>query len=377
MSTNPVWFDFPVDRVVEQMEFIHPELEMIHRVSVIDANVEIMTRMLEHNVQNRGKKKTEIARMTRDVITGDWDFNGNTFVFDVTGRMQDGQNRGTAIVNSGTEHALIMVLEGISPGAADSIDQGVRRKANDILTREGINPPYKDIIVSIAKCSLQATVQGGRFYSAEQVAHYAKENLDRFAHIAAWSKSMSSLSPKAEVKGRSNLRTLSPGALGALTVYMSDNGASVPLWGKFVKAVATGLAMDQRTLTTAQAVRTRITKQPLAISGGGDPYAGLLREFGTFVHTYNRWVKGELVRVVRDYTKDPTPRTWGDLPKPVQATTVHTDGPSLDALVMANGHVPFPLSPVTDDEEEEEDMSQGMSQPVIPDELLGLAVDGD
>jgi len=348
MSTEPVWFDFPSDRLIEQMEFINPVLDMIHRISVIDASATILEAMLERNTLNRGKKRTEIARMTNDISNGEWDFNGNTFVFSASGRMLDGQNRGQAIVNSGVENILILVVEGVPESAADSLDQGVRRRPMDILALQGINPPYKSVVVSMANTLMQSSIQGGRFYSAEQIANYAKENLDRFVHIATWARAMSVEAPRAQSKVKKNGRSIAPGALGALTIFMIDNGASVALWAKFIKAVATGLALDEHTLAAATAMRKRIINNPLAVTVGGDPHAGLLLEFAAFIHTYNRWVKGETIQVVKDYTRTNLPRTLGDLPKPVQVTTVHGTEPDLGALAAPNGHSPFSVPNVTE-----------------------------
>lgn len=358
MSAEPVWFDFPADRVVEQMEFINPVLDMIHRISVIDASAAILERMLERNTLNRGKKRTEIARMTNDIASGEWDFNGNTFVFASTGRLLDGQNRATAIINSGADHVLILVVEGLPESAGDSIDQGVRRRPIDILALQGIDPPYKTIVVSIANILTQASVTGGRFYSAEQIANYAKENLERFVYVASWAKGMSTESPLVQAKSRRNSRSLAPGALGALTIYMIDNGASLALWEKFIKAVATGLALDERTLSAATAMRKRIINNPLMIASGGDPYPPLLLEMGAFIHTYNRWVKGDEVQVVKEYTRGVIPKKLSDLPKPVRATSVIGESGLGGLAALSNNGVVVP--DLNSDAVQDADIHQGL-----------------
>ena len=88
---------------------------------------------LSHNIENNRKKNDDrVAAYSRDMAALDWEFTGQTIVFDSEGRLIDGQHRLEAIIKS-DEIIEIIVVRGINPDAVAFIDKGRGRSFNDTM----------------------------------------------------------------------------------------------------------------------------------------------------------------------------------------------------------------------------------------------------
>lgn len=91
---------------------------------------------LELNENNRWKKQRKIEAFARDMVTGAWDWNGETIKFDTEGKLIDGQNRLNAVVQSGVgQHFL--VVHNVQRSAQATIDTGTARTFGDALKMRG------------------------------------------------------------------------------------------------------------------------------------------------------------------------------------------------------------------------------------------------
>ncbi len=89
-----------------------------------------------YNVHNRDLRDRGVTTLGIDMTTGAWEFNGDTFCFDVDRILIDGQHRCEAIADSGITVPIILVT-GLEPVAQDTIDTGSRRLFADALKLAG------------------------------------------------------------------------------------------------------------------------------------------------------------------------------------------------------------------------------------------------
>lgn len=107
------------------------------RVSIVSVDPATAERWLQKNIaNNRAKKQNKIAAYVRDMRNGEWHLNGESIKFDTNGNLIDGQNRLTAVVESGCTVAFV-VVHGVQPAALGTIDVGSGRSYADTLKIEG------------------------------------------------------------------------------------------------------------------------------------------------------------------------------------------------------------------------------------------------
>jgi hypothetical protein len=237
--------------------------------------------------------------------------------------MLDAQHRLIAVDES-DGRVPMLVIEGLDPAAAGTIDQNRKRSVPDILRFRGTDIGYVQTCASAAALLMQATPEEMQVAATrEMVADYVEECRDELERVASWAKQMSDQSPYAHTKTRVNSRSLSPGPLTALTVHMIREGACARLVEEFIQGVATGLSRTEEDKITYGAMRRRIEEVPLFVGGGGAQNAVLLTEgFEIFIKVYNRWVDGKTIKVVRSAPKDKRVliRQFSKLTKPSKRT---------------------------------------------------------
>lgn len=97
---------------------------------------EIAERMLERNIGNRAPNRGCVLKYSRDMLRGAWRMTGDTIKFDTDGLLVDGQNRLSAVVESGATISFL-VVRGLEPDARKSTDIGAPRTMAHILNFEG------------------------------------------------------------------------------------------------------------------------------------------------------------------------------------------------------------------------------------------------
>lgn len=90
------------------------------------------SKWLDRNGGNRNVRPSRVARYAADMRAGRWQQNGDTFKFDTTGRLIDGQHRCHAIIESG-KSMTAFVVQGLPAEAAQTIDAGAHRSPADAL----------------------------------------------------------------------------------------------------------------------------------------------------------------------------------------------------------------------------------------------------
>lgn len=103
---------------------------------VVLVTPELAAQMLSRNSHNRNLRESVVARFATDMLEGNWTWNAQPIMFSRDGVLLDGQHRLSAIVRSGVAMSLL-VVRGLDATAQETIDVGLRRSFNDVLTLRG------------------------------------------------------------------------------------------------------------------------------------------------------------------------------------------------------------------------------------------------
>lgn len=99
---------------------------------------ELATKLLENNQENRPLSSLHVERLTNQIKTGRWKFNGDTVKIAATGDVLDGQHRLWAIIESSRAVETIVVY-GIEKDAFSTIDTLRKsRTGGDVLAIAGV-----------------------------------------------------------------------------------------------------------------------------------------------------------------------------------------------------------------------------------------------
>jgi hypothetical protein len=108
-------------------------LDVRPSASIVNVSPDAAKRWLAQNTKNRPLKKTKLPEFVRDMKAGRWQLTGEAIKFDAAGNLLDGQNRLTAIVESGVTVPMF-VIRGLAPEAQEVMDSGTPRSAADALS---------------------------------------------------------------------------------------------------------------------------------------------------------------------------------------------------------------------------------------------------
>lgn len=102
---------------------------------------EMAKEWLRANETNRRKRPQAIEDDARDIITGNWAYNGETVKFSWDGFLLDGQHRLEAIVLAGKTNPAVLVktlvVFGLDPESQKTMDRGIKRTAADMYGMSG------------------------------------------------------------------------------------------------------------------------------------------------------------------------------------------------------------------------------------------------
>lgn len=128
---------------------------------VIDITPEMAAHMLARNDSNRAIKSTKLAQLEADLRNGAWVLNGETIILSDDFRLNDGQHRLAAIVNTGITVPALVVF-GAPRASRNSLDQGAARGAQDYLAMEGNQ--YATAAASMCRNLIGYEAAGGRSF---------------------------------------------------------------------------------------------------------------------------------------------------------------------------------------------------------------------
>lgn len=98
---------------------------------------EMAKEWLNHNPRNRDLRPTHVEKLARDILLGEWEYNGDPIRFDKDGNLIDGQHRLLAIVATGIP-VDSDVIEGMPTSVQERVDTNRwGRTLKDVLKLRG------------------------------------------------------------------------------------------------------------------------------------------------------------------------------------------------------------------------------------------------
>jgi hypothetical protein len=183
------------------------------------------------NTHNRKMKPRRVDRLTRVMISGQWRTTHQGIAFDTTGRLQDGQHRLQAIVDSGLP-GPVMVFVGMHPNNFKAIDENLVRSADQLLDMEG----------EVHANTLASAVKLANVYVSPAPRHQSRLRPSNADVYDAWSADADALR-EATMWARKNYRHISaPPAVVAAAYYLlyRTNGQHNPYVDAYLRGLAAG-----------------------------------------------------------------------------------------------------------------------------------------
>lgn len=101
-----------------------------------------MTVLEKHGKLNRRISTVHAKQLAQDMLGGRWEINGETVIFDVEGKLEDGYHRFTGAAAYGTSFKTFVSI-GVPKNSWQSIDQGRARTLANVLTWDGLEETQK------------------------------------------------------------------------------------------------------------------------------------------------------------------------------------------------------------------------------------------
>lgn len=155
-SIQPIAKELPISFPYvygENIESMYPDV----RVSIERITPEVAEKMLTTNVKNRNIKSAPLETVKEVIANNEWSLNGETIIFDKSGKLADGQHRLMSCVKTGKSIDVI-VIRGVEEDAQDTIDTGTRRQLSDYVKIDG----YKNntVVATIGKMLMRKDDMG-------------------------------------------------------------------------------------------------------------------------------------------------------------------------------------------------------------------------
>lgn len=135
--------------------------------------------LLDSNEDNRPIKLSSLSSLTQDIASGRFALNGETLVVSACGRLNDGQHRCHAVIETGVAVQCFIVF-GVARSSRSTVDQGIARTSGDVLSMEGF--PYANHVACVAGYILNYRRVGVlvpdslKRVSREEIRKFCREN---------------------------------------------------------------------------------------------------------------------------------------------------------------------------------------------------------
>jgi hypothetical protein len=123
---------------------------------------DIARQMLAANGGNRSVSESNVKKIVRSMLAGEFVFNGDAIRIDADGELLDGQHRLIACVESGVSFQSI-VIRGLDRSVFRTIDQGrIRTAANVLSCVKEVNCTALAATLKLIDCYEKGTIDSGR-----------------------------------------------------------------------------------------------------------------------------------------------------------------------------------------------------------------------
>lgn len=118
---------------------------------IVDLTPALAEKFLGQNIDNRNVRPRKVLQYARDMRNGKWQMSNDAVTFNWNGRMDNGQHRCLAVIESGTTIRVI-VVKGFDPEAREVMDTGAKRSGADALRFAGFtqNPNMLAALARVA-----------------------------------------------------------------------------------------------------------------------------------------------------------------------------------------------------------------------------------
>lgn len=133
---------------------------------VVHLGPELAKFILGVNDNNRSIRASKVTQYAADMAAGNWSLNGEPLIVSRDGKLNDGQHRCLAVIDSNATVPVVMMF-GIERESRLTVDQGGARTAGDFLGMEGVqNAPT---VAAIARMVLAYERNDGKGLSGSNV----------------------------------------------------------------------------------------------------------------------------------------------------------------------------------------------------------------
>ena len=145
-------------------------------VTIETITPEIAKRYLQRNEVNRPLSIRTVQELTRAIVNGEWQINGEAIKLDLHHNLIDGQHRCHAVVKA-DRPIKTYVMRGLPADSFKTLDTGKKRNNADTLGLLGFGNP----VVLAATCRFAVNLQTNQLRSNEIVTnirmeHFIEEN---------------------------------------------------------------------------------------------------------------------------------------------------------------------------------------------------------
>ena len=279
-----------------------------YRVGFVEVNAELAQALLdEANKRNRPLGNADVKKYAVYMVTGEWEINGETLVFDNKNHLVNGQHRLHAVIEAATTQQGIdadfsvtfLVVCGVKPKAFDTFDQGRARKLADVLAVDG-EDHAKHLAAALRflhnRLAGRGAGAGGKFttFSAKQTL---KEHQGLITALEYFLGNKESSGLQAATETDENCETTlarltgSLAHMGVLRYLQIESGADEALINDFWRGLAFGVDLsDQPLAPDDPRKRLRVT---LAKSNEGTSKLSRDARIGVMVKAWLAFEAGE------------------------------------------------------------------------------------
>lgn len=142
---------------------------LVHTVTPYLAQV-----FLQNNTANRRVSPKNLEDVIRDILSGEWDLNGESIKFSREGLLNDAQHRNFGVLLTG-ENIKSVIVFGLQRASNRTVDKGRKRTGADQAGTRG----EKNAVVLSAAAALAFHLYEGRAGTAVETDDYLIENGDK------------------------------------------------------------------------------------------------------------------------------------------------------------------------------------------------------
>lgn len=193
--------------------------------------------LADHNTHNRHLAPSRVGLYSETMNKGLWRHpTGEPLIFDRLGRLQDGQHRLAAQVQSG-QTITYWIMTDADPDDFLVIDQGRARTSGDVLGMDGV--PHRNLVAAIARCVLMMTKLPDRIWSGA-TSRVLPSEVTEFAR--RHQEALVSAAQRAALVSKTARIPATP--FGAVEFFVDSQMPESGQWADFAAGVIDGVGLS-------------------------------------------------------------------------------------------------------------------------------------